>query len=145
MSETSHDAPDPGPHWRQPGAQPDDWDPRAPHVLADQIAAYDELRGTCPVAHSDYLGWSVLRHDDVLEVLHDHATFSNVVSERLTVPNGMDPPEHTEFRRINDKYFTPERMAAFHERCRHVAVGVLDQLPDDGDVELMGAVARTYA
>jgi len=145
MTETSHDAPDPGPHWRQPGTATDDWDPRAPHVLADQIAAYDELRGRCPVAHSEYLGWSVLRHDDVLEVLEDHATYSNSVSERLTVPNGMDPPAHTEFRRINDKYFTPERMAVFEPRCRRIAQGVLEQLPDDGDAELMSAVARTYA
>ncbi len=147
MTETSHDAPDPQlvrhAHPAIPAA--DDWDPRSPEVLEHQIATYDELRGRCPVAHSEYLGWSVLRHDDVVEVLRDHETYSNVVSDRLTVPNGMDPPEHTEFRRINDKYFTPERMAAFEPRCRHVAVGVLDQLPDDGDAELMGAVARTYA
>lgn len=143
MADTSHDGPDPQvddlPH------PEDDWDPRAPHVLADQIAAYDELRGTCPVAHSEYLGWSVLRHDDVVAVLEDHETFSNVVSDRLTVPNGMDPPEHTEHRRINDKYFTPERMATFEPRCRQIVHGLLAQLPDDGDVDLMAAVARTYA
>ena len=143
MTETSHEGPDPdledSPHTG------DDWDPRAPHVLADQIAAYDELRGRCPVAHSEYLGWSVLRHDDVVAVLQDHETFSNVVSDRLTVPNGMDPPEHTEYRRINDKYFTPDRMAAFEPRCREIARGLLAQLPDEGDVDLMHAVARTYA
>lgn len=145
MTETSHDAPDPS---STAGLEPSavhDWDPRAPHVLADQIAAYDELRERCPVAHSEYLGWSVLRHDDVLTVLHDHETFSNAVSTRLTVPNGMDPPEHTAFRRLNDKYFTPERMAAFEPRCRQIAQGLLAQLPDDGEVELMDAVARTYA
>lgn len=143
MTDTSHDGPDP----EVDGAahRGDDWDPRAPRVLTDQIAAYDELRATCPVAHSEYLGWSVLRHDDVVAVLEDHETFSNIVSERLTVPNGMDPPEHTEYRRINDKYFTPHRMAAFEPRCREVARGLLAQLPDDGDVDLMAAVARTYA
>ena len=148
MTETSHDAPDPATDRRTAAlehAAPHDWDPRAPEVLGDQIAAYDELRDRCPVAHSEYLGWSVLRHDDVVEVLHDHETFSNAVSTRLTVPNGMDPPEHTEYRRINDKYFTPDRMAAFEPRCRQVASGLLAQLPDDGDVDLMHAVARTYA
>ena len=149
MTETSHDAPDPATGRRtaalEPSARSHDWDPRAPEVLADQIATYDELRGRCPVAHSEYLGWSVLRHDDVVEVLHDHETYSNAVSNRLTVPNGMDPPEHTEYRRINDKYFTPDRMAAFEPRCRQIAAGLLAQLPDDGDVDLMDAIARTYA
>ncbi|HZL06098.1 MAG TPA: cytochrome P450, partial [Coriobacteriia bacterium] len=37
---------------------PSDWDPRSQAVLEDQIAAYDELRGRCPVAHSEFLGWS---------------------------------------------------------------------------------------
>ena len=39
----------------------DDWDPRSPAVLQDQLAAYDEMRGRCPVAHSEYLGWSLFR------------------------------------------------------------------------------------
>ena len=55
---------------------PADWDPRAQPVLDDQIAAYDELRARCPVAHSEFLGWSVLRHDDVVRVLHDPQTFA---------------------------------------------------------------------
>ena len=36
--------------------RPCDWGPRSPAVLANQIAAYDELRGRCPVAlmnHND--------------------------------------------------------------------------------------------
>ena len=48
---------------------PADWDPRAPPVLDDQIAAYDAMRRRCPVAHSDYLHWSLFRHADVLRVL----------------------------------------------------------------------------
>jgi hypothetical protein len=30
-----------------------DWDSRAPEVLADQVAAYDDLRRRCPAAHSE--------------------------------------------------------------------------------------------
>ena len=71
-----------------------DWDPRAPQIQSDQRAAYDAMRETCPVAWSDYMHWSLFRHADVLRAVLDHQTFSNVVSNRLTVPNGMDPPEH---------------------------------------------------
>lgn len=113
-------------------------------MLDDQLAAYDTLRGRCPVAHSDYLGWSVLRHGDVLQVLHDHETFSNVVSARLTVPNGMDPPEHTEHRRVNDRYFTPELMNAFEPGCRAIAAHLVDGLPRGAVTDAM-ELAQVYA
>ncbi|RDL47409.1 hypothetical protein BLJAPNOD_06249 [Ensifer sp. M14] len=65
--------------WPSPGPA-HDWDPRSPQVQQNQIRAYDQMREECPVAHSDYLGWSLFRHQDVLQVLGDHETFSNVVS-----------------------------------------------------------------
>ena len=81
-----------------------DWDPKSDVVLRDQLAAYDEMRERCPVAYSDFLGWSLFRHEDVVRVLNDHETFSNAVSRHLSVPDGMDPPEHTEYRRIVDLF-----------------------------------------
>jgi len=42
-----------------------DWDPRAEKVLRDPSAAYDEMRERCPVAYSDYLQWSLFRHEDI--------------------------------------------------------------------------------
>lgn len=122
-----------------------DWDPRAPEVLADQLAAYDAMRGRCPVAHSDYLGWTLFRHDDVVAAALDHDTFSNVVSTRVSVPNGMDPPEHTAHRRINERYFTAERMAAFEPACRAIAAELVGQLPLGGPTEVMDPLARAYA
>ena len=110
----------------------DDWDPRSPAVLQDQLAAYDEMRGRCPVAHSEYLGWSLFRHADVLQVVEDHETFSNVVSTHLNVPDGMDPPEHTVYREMVDRYFTTELVDAFEVECRRVVVELLGDLPRDG-------------
>jgi hypothetical protein len=74
-----------------------EWDPKAGSVLQDQITAYDQLRKQCPVAHSEYLHWSLFRHAEVMRTLIETETFSNAVSSRhVAVPNGMDPPEHTE-------------------------------------------------
>ena len=67
-------------------AKPTDWNPRSEDVLNDQIAAYDAMRKRCPVAHSDYLWWSLFRHEDVLRVLEDHETFSNAASNHLSIP-----------------------------------------------------------
>jgi cytochrome P450 len=63
--------------------------------MRDQRTAYDGMRRRCPVASSEFLGWSLFRHEDVTRALHDHETFSNAVSQHLSVPNGMDLPEHT--------------------------------------------------
>jgi cytochrome P450 len=120
-----------------------DWDPRSPEVLDNQIAAYDQMRARCPVAHSDYLGWSVFRHEDVLRVLHDHHAFSNQVSRHISVPNGMDPPEHTAFRALIEPYFGPDRLARFEPVCREIARDMVRALP--GELEFMEAFARPYA
>lgn len=122
-----------------------DWDPRSQAVLNDQIAAYDQMRRHCPVAYSDYLRWSVFRQADVMRVLADHATFGNAVSSHLSVPNGMDPPEHTPYRQIIERYFEPGPMQAFEPVCRAIAVDLARLLPAGGEIELMGAFAQPFA
>jgi hypothetical protein len=59
-----------------------DWDPRDPSVLTDQRRAYDEMRARCPVAHSDFLGWSLFTHRDVVEAVRDTVTFSSATKRR---------------------------------------------------------------
>lgn len=122
-----------------------DWDPRSPDVLDDQITAYDRMRDRCPVAYSEYLHWSVFRHADVMRVLEDHDTFSNSVSRHPSVPNGMDPPEHTAYRALIEPYFAPERVRAFEPTCRSIAVRLVEGLPSAGEVELMGEFAGEFA
>ena len=108
-----------------------DWDPRAESVINDPIPANDAMRQRCPVAHSEYQHWSVFRHEDVLRVLHDHRTFSSAVSRYPSVPNGMDPPEHTRYRRVIDPYFSAQRMQDFAPECRAIAVNLLRDLSQD--------------
>lgn len=122
-----------------------DWDPRSDAVLRDQRAAYDELRERCPVAYSDFLGWSLFRHEDIIRVLNDPDTFSNAVSRHISVPNGMDPPEHTEYRRIIEPYFQPERMEAFEPQCRKIAVNLVQSLLARDEVELISEFAHRFA
>lgn len=121
-----------------------DWDPKSEDVLADQIAAYDRMRRTCPVAHSAYGNWSVFRHADVVAILDDHETYSNAVSSHLSVPNSMDPPVHTAYREIVDRYFTPELVAAFEPECRRIARARTEGLRR-GQVELMADFCEPFA
>jgi cytochrome P450 len=124
---------------------PNDWDPRAAQVLADQIAAYDAMRQRCPVAHSDYLWWSLFRHADVLRVLEDEKSFSNAASNHLSIPNAMDPPEHTPYREIIDRYFEADAMSAFEPLCRNIAEALVRALPRNDSVELMEQFAQPFA
>lgn len=125
--------------------QQPDWDPRAPDVLADQIAAYDQLRASCPLAYGATGSWAVFKHADAVRVVEDHDTFSNVVSTHVAVPNGMDPPQHTAFRAVVDRYYTAERIAKFEPTVRAIAAELVKTLPRGEDVEVTAALAEPFA
>jgi cytochrome P450 len=127
------------------GTRIPDWDPRSAGVLADQLHAYDAMRQHCPIAWSDYLHWTLFRHADVLQVLRDHATFGNAASGHPSVPNGLDPPQHTHYRRIIEPYFGADRMAAFEPVCRDVARSLLARLPEHVNVDAIAALALPFA
>lgn len=122
-----------------------DWDPMAEGVLRDQRAAYDELRERCPVAYSASMQWSLFRHEDISRVVHDHDTFSSAVSRHLSVPNGMDPPEHTAYRRMIEPYFSAVRMDAFEPACRGIVADQVRKALARGEVELMADIALPFA
>lgn len=122
-----------------------DWDPRSATVLKDQRRAYDQMREQCPVAWSDYAHWSVFRHADVSRILHDHSSFSSQASKHISVPNGMDPPEHTAYRAIIEGYFSPDRMAAFEPICRAIAEELALTALGGEQTELMSTFAQPFA
>lgn len=122
-----------------------DWDPKSEDVLRDQRAAYDKMSERCPVAYSDFMHWSLFRHEDVSAVLNDHESFSNTVSLHLSVPNGIDLPEHTMYRRIIEPYFARERMIAFEPVCRKIAADLVQNAFMADEVELMTAFALPFA
>ena len=122
-----------------------DWDPRSEDVLRDPLMAYDRMRERCPVAYSEFMGWSLFRHQDIFRVLLDHETFSNSVSEHRSVPNGMDPPEHTTYRRIIEPYFAPQRMDAFEAVCRDIVAALVRNTLASDEVELIADFAMPFA
>lgn len=125
--------------------RPVDWNPHSHEVSSDQIAAYDAMREQCPVAYSDYLWWSLFRHADVVRVLQDHTRFSNAASNHLSIPNAMDPPEHTPYRQIIERYFRDEPMQAFEPVSRAIAQALVAEQPRDQTFELMANFAQPFA
>ncbi|HUA02437.1 MAG TPA: cytochrome P450 [Solirubrobacteraceae bacterium] len=110
-----------------------DWDPLAPEVLDDQRRAHDEMRERCPVAWSEFLGWSLFKYEDVLAAVRDPATFGNHISGSpdgetgavASIPLQLDPPEHTPYKRFLITYFSTERMSEFEPRSRELAASLL--------------------
>lgn len=121
-----------------------DWDPRDPTVLEDQRAAYDRMRDRRPVAHSDFLGWSLFRHADVTAAATDHERFRSA-TRRTAVPNGMDPPDHTTYRAALQPAFTPEAIGRFAERCAEIAGSLLDRATREESVEIIADLVNPYA
>jgi cytochrome P450 len=108
------------------------------------MVLHEERHRRCPVAHSEPGPVSLCRHEDVIRALFDPATFSSAVSAHLAVPSGVDPPLHTDYRRLIDKYFLPERMAALEPQLRTIALDLLSALPAVGEVEFT-QVAESFA
>lgn len=123
-----------------------DWDLRSEEVQKDQVAAYDAMRRRCPVAHDEFMGYSVFKNADVQHVLDHPEIYSNVVSTRhIAVPNGMDAPEHTTFRAVNDKYFIPERLEKFAPVIRDAVKSLIAELPRGEEVDVMQGFGQAYA
>lgn len=125
------------------GQRPD-WSVHEAPVVEDQVTGYDTQRRSRRVGFSEELGWSVFHHADAASVLADPATFSNDVSQHLSVPNGMDPPTHTRFRGVVDPYFAPERIERFGPAYESMAETLVAALPE-GEIEIMGALGHPFA
>ncbi len=120
-----------------------DFDHIDPEWVADPYPIWEDLRGRCPVAHSDRYGgvWLPVRHEDISAVAYDTEHFTSrgvVVSnlrpgpEALPAPIGpappitSDPPFHALARRMLLPAFGPKPIAALEPFTREVCRELLD-------------------
>jgi cytochrome P450 len=104
-----------------------DFDHMHPDYNANAPEIWQELRGTCPVAHSPRYGgtWLPVRHEDVTAIAYDTEHFSSedVVVKRIkptgesrpyggAPPITSDPPFHHHARRVLLPAFAPQKIAA---------------------------------
>src|SRR5690606_10917749 len=93
--------------------------------------------------------WALFRYEDVKHVLENPAVFTTTVQNTVPKfaftgrrpPLHLDPPEHTAYRRVINRFFTKGRMAALEPRVREFAAGLLQPLIDAGK----GDIAVDYA
>ena len=111
-----------------------------PEFVADPYPIYEDLRGQCPVAHSDRYGgmtWLTKASDvaaaaSSTEIFSSRRTIiSEVPTDRLGLilpPINIDPPDHTDHRRLLLPFFTPKATAEWEPTIREICAGLLQEL-----------------
>jgi cytochrome P450 len=114
-----------------------DYDPVSPAVLADPFPAYHDLRERCPVHQATAFAppfFTLSRYDDVREGLADFGTFSIRYgqSPQYTRPAGLvnDPPEHTPFRQLFSRAFTPQTVELLRTEIEQLANDLIDAMTE---------------
>lgn len=122
-----------------------DFDHTAPEWVADPYPIWDDLRGRCPVAHTERFGgaWLPTRHEDVSSIAYDTERFSSrsviVANHRpptelaprgTAPPISSDPPFHHDARRLLLPAFAPQKIAELEEGTRAFCESLLDDMAD---------------
>ncbi len=122
----------------------------SPEFAAEPQPVYRELVARkCPVAHSAFTGDPVIsRYEDVMRILRTPEIFSsemeiqmNLGTVRPMIPQQIDPPLQTKFRKILDPHFSRKRMETIAPDVRRHAHELIDAFVDDGQVEFNKAFA----
>jgi cytochrome P450 len=121
-------------------------------AFAEQFeAVLDHLVTKCPVAHSEVgSGYHVFnRYTDVRRCAADWRTFSSADGWLLNPPEGnlpilpedLDPPYHTAWRRVLNPFFTPEAVGRLEASARRYAGELVDRFAPRGCCEYVAEFA----
>jgi len=127
--------------------------------VTDPFGVWDELRRTCPIAHSRRRGsdWLPTRYDDITAMAHDpdHFSSADVIvipleidrSDRSVLPFGFppisaDPPLHTWTRRLILPWFSHRRVAQYEELTRDLCRGLIDGFVTEGQTDAAADYAQ---
>ncbi|MEZ5246942.1 MAG: cytochrome P450 [Acidimicrobiales bacterium] len=127
-----------------------DWATDFDHTHPDYAAAapqiWDELRETCPVAHTERFGgaWLPTRHEDVATIAKDTEHFTSqgviVTDWRPEVPRPMgyappitsDPPFHAIARKFLLEFFSPKAIDSWEPNARETCRDLIADIKSKG-------------
>jgi len=120
-------------------------------------ATFLRLRREDPVSFTEEADgrgfWSVTRYDDVLYVSRHTELFSSARGIRLEDMDDeecqarrtimeMDPPQHSRYRRLVSRPFSPRAVAEYEGAVRHLAREVLAEVRGERRFDFVSRVAR---
>jgi cytochrome P450 len=102
---------------------------------------YAHMRATTPVHLNEALGvWEVYGYHDIQTVLGDAKTFSSDLSDGKMMVF-MDPPRHTQFRRLVARAFTSKVVADLEPSVQAITDELLDRVESTGRMDLVSDLA----
>ena len=125
----------------------DIFDPGTSRMLNDVV---HQAHRQCPVAHSDAHGgyYLVAGYDEAAAVLRDDRRFSShggkAIPNRQALdmpPLDCDPPEHHEYRRLLNRFFSKAGLARHEPAIRGIARSLIDGFAGGGRAEIVGDFA----
>jgi len=133
----------------------------APETFADGIPheVFARMRREAPVAWHPFAGagggfWSVTRHEDVVlanrdieslttstagPMMFDQVELADPDHPRMMID--MDPPQHTRYRRLVNRGFTPRMIGQLEDFMRSVAARTIDRLEGRTEIDIVEDVA----
>ncbi|WP_208029293.1 cytochrome P450 [Rhabdothermincola sediminis] len=132
------------------------YDPADPATIRSPFDTYRRLREEAPLYHLGGRVWVLSRFADVFAAARDTETFSS--AQGLSYEGGdieslgllptivmMDPPEHTAYRRLVSRGFTPRRVAGLEPAVRAFVVerigAMHDVIRDQGTADFIAELA----
>jgi len=119
---------------------------------------YADMRGRCPVAHTDAHGgfYVLTRYADVARAVKDDDTFSSAhettpgspyggiiipPTPNVSIPIEMDPPVFTPLRKLLNPTFAPGQAKKWESFTRSVATAMIDAVIEKGEIDLVDDLA----
>ena len=118
-------------------------------LASEPHAEYARARESAAVCRLKFTGFPVVsRYEDVMWGLRHPEIFSSEMEEQMQlgterpmIPQQVDPPVQTQFRRILDPCFSRKRMAALEPGIRRHASELIDRVIDAGECDFNPAFA----
>ena len=133
-----------------------EFDPFSRDFFDDPYDTYASLRDHAPCYYSEqYDFYALSRFDDVVTAHRDHATFTSThgqTYEQLSSGEpadmgsiiSMDPPEHTRYRALVSRAFTPRSIGNYEALVREIIAGYLDPLMGRRRIDILEEFAAPF-
>jgi cytochrome P450 len=129
-----------------------EFDPSTADFLEHEFETYALFREELPVARVASAmrpggAWLLTRYDDACACLSDTAGFSSQSTNypvRPWIPQAIDPPAHTSYRRIMNKWFTPDAMTAMEPHLRSFADELVDRMIEQDEFDFVAGFADPF-
>ncbi|WP_433661225.1 cytochrome P450 [Nocardia sp. CA-128927] len=127
----------------------------SPWEMYAALREQDPVHHVVPPTRSDHDYWVLTRHEDVYAAARDSETYSS--RDGLTVEYGeleqigltdnpplvmQDPPEHTDFRKLVARGFTPRQVSEVEPVVRRFVRDRLDRIAEDGGGDIVKQVFK---